>query len=167
MKRIKYLLTFFIGTLIYVFLSIFFGQNSIRCFNHLKEQKVVIENQVDELESINQELAMELNALKYDKAVIAAYARKLDYVSDGEKLVKITGMPKSPSRLYDAGIIIRHEETTYLSEISCKIIAVLFSLMTLVTIFLYDLNKGNIVFAGKKKKKPVVAGVPVYDLQQA
>lgn len=165
MKRIKYLFTFFIGTLTYVFLSIVFGQNSIRCFNHLEDQKRIISNQVSELQNVNRELSMELTALKYDKSVIAAYARKLDYVSDGEKLVKITGLKKAQPPLYDAGIVVRHVDTTYLSEVSCKTIAIFFGLMTFLMIFLYDLNKGNISLS--KKRKPIVTGVPVYDLQQA
>lgn len=164
MKRGKYLITFFIGTLAYVLLSITVGQNSIRCYNQLEEQKRVISKQVTELETINSELYLEVNALKYDKAVIAAYARKLDYVSDGEKLVKITGLKRAQPPLYDAGTVIKHTDPTFLSEKSCKIISFFLGLMTLVIIFFYDLSQGNISF--HRKERTIVKGIPIYDLQQ-
>lgn len=164
MKRAKYLFTFFIGTLTYVVLSITIGQNSVRCGKFIEDQQKIIINQVAVLESINSELTMEVNALKNDNAVIAAYARKLDYVSEGEKLVKITGLKRSQPPLYDAGTVIKHKEPVFMSEIACKCISLLFGLLTFIIIFLYDLHKGNINF--KKTAEPIVTGIPVYDLQQ-
>ena len=164
MKRAKYLFVFFIGTLVYVTLSLCFGQNSIRCFNNLEEQKRVISNQVAELQNINSELSLEVNALKYDKAVIAAYARKLDYVSDGEKLIKINGLQKSQPQLYNAGSVVKHSDSTFMSEVTCKAIALLVSFLTLMVIFFYDLSKGNVCFG--KKEKNIITEIPLYDLQQ-
>ncbi len=164
MKRAKYLFTIFSATLAYVLVSIAVGQNSIRCFNQMEEQRRVISKQTDDIQNINSELQLELTALQFDKAVIAAYARKLDYVSDGEKLVKITGLKPAQTALYDTGSVLRHEEPEFLPEKYCKIIGLFFGLLTFVILFLYDINVGNISF--DKNKKPIVTGVPVYDLPQ-
>ena len=98
MNRAKYLSAVFLGTFVYVLLSITFGQNSLRCYSQLEEQKRLISRQTTDIQNINSELSLELTALQSDRAVIAAYARKLDYVSDGEKLVKITGLKPYQTR---------------------------------------------------------------------
>ena len=90
MKRAKYLFIIFFGTLIYVLLSLTVGQNSLYSYTQMEEQKRIVSKKTNEIQNINSELEQELTALKNDKAVIAAYAHKLDYVSDDEKLVKIT-----------------------------------------------------------------------------
>ncbi|MCR4579658.1 MAG: septum formation initiator family protein [Treponema sp.] len=164
MKRAKYLLSIFSATLAYVLISVTVGQNSIRCYNQMEEQRRIISKQTDDIQNINSELKLELTALQFDKAVIAAYARKLDYVSEDEKLVKITGLKPAQTALYDTGTVVRHEEPEFLPEKYCKIIGLFFGLLTFIIIFLYDINKGNILF--DKDKKPIVTGVPVYDLPQ-
>ncbi len=164
MNRAKYLVTVFLGTFVYVLLSMTFGQNSIHCFNQMEEQKRIISKQTSEIQNINSELTLELAALQSDRAVIAAYARKLDYVSEGEKLVKITGLKPAQTTLYDTGTVIRHEEPDYIPEKVCKIIGFFFAVLSFVILFLFDLSRGEISFG--KNKKPIVTGIPVYDIPQ-
>ena len=164
MNRTKYLAAIFLGTFVYVLLSVSFGQNSIHCYNQMEEQKRIISKQTSEIQNINSELSLELAALKNDRAVIASYAHKLDYVSDGEKLVKITGLKPAQTTLYDTGTVLRHEEPDFLPEKVCKIVGLGFALLFLITFFLYDISSGNIVIG--KNKKPIVTGIPVYDLPQ-
>lgn len=164
MNRAKYLFTVFIGTLVYVLLSMTVGQNSLRCYKNLEDQKRIISKQTSDIQNINSELQLELTALANDKAVIAAYARKLDYVSDDEKLVKITGLKPAQTTLYDTGTVIRHEEPAYLSEKICKMLGLFFFAISFVIMFLYDISAGNIVF--NKNKKAVITGIPIYDIQQ-
>ena len=164
MYRAKYLAAIFFGTFVYVLLSISFGQNSLHCFNKMEEQKRLISRQTTEIQNINSELSLELTALQNDRAVIASYAHKLDYVSDGEKLVKITGLRPAQTTLYDTGTVLRHEEPDFLPEKVCKITGLGFALLLLLVFFLYDVSKGNIVLG--KNKKPIVTGIPVYDLPQ-
>ena len=164
MNRAKYLAAVFFGTFVYVLLSITFGQNSLHCFNQMEEQKRLISRQTSEIQNINSELSLELTALQNDRAVIASYAHKLDYVSDGEKLVKITGLRPSQTTLYDTGTVLRHEEPVFLPERVCKIAGLAFALMFFIIFLLYDVSKGNITFG--KNKKPIVTGIPVYDLPQ-
>lgn len=164
MNHAKYLITVFLGVFVYVLLSMSFGQNSIYCFNKMEEQRRLISKQTTEIQNINTELSLELAALQSDRAVIAAYARKLDYVSDGEKLVKITGLKPAQTTLYDVGTVLRHEEPGYIPERFCKIIGLIIGLLSLIVIFLFDVSHGEIELG--KNKKPIVTGIPVYDIPQ-
>ena len=164
MNRAKSLAAVFFGTFIYVLLSMTYGQNSLHCFNKMEEQKRLISRQTTEIQNINSELSLELTALQNDRAVIASYAHKLDYVSDGEKLVKITGLRPAQTTLYDTGTVLRHEEPDFLPERICKIAGLGFALLLLLVFFLYDVSKGNIVLG--RNKKPIITGIPVYDLPQ-
>ena len=109
MKRTKYIFPIFIATLIYVLLSMTLGPNGFKCIDQMEEQKRILSKQTSDIQNINSELQLELTALTNDKAVIAAYARKLDYVSDDEKLVKITGLKPAQTTLYDTGTLVKHE----------------------------------------------------------
>lgn len=164
MNRFKILLPFFIGTFVYVFLSLLIGQNSINSYKQMEEQKVLITRQTNDIENINTELSFELKALQNDSAVIAAYARKLDYVSDGEKLVKITGLKPTQTTLYDTGTVMKHEDPSYIGEKYCKMLGIFFFIMSMIITILIEFNRGNISF--KKQEKKFIAGIPVYDLPQ-
>lgn len=164
MKRAKYLFVLFIGTLVYVSMSLFFGQNSISSYKKLEEQKRIVSKQKMEIQNINNELKMECSALADDPARIAAYARKLDYVRDNEKLIKVTGLKPYQNVIYDTGTVVYHVEPEYLSEFYCKICGLVAALCTLIVFLVYDLKNGNIKF--KKEDKKIVTGIPVYDLPQ-
>ena len=164
MNRTKYLFSVLVGTLTYVLFSLTAGQNSFRVLKNLEEQKQLLSVQVVEIQNINSELSLEYSALLNDKDVIAAYARKLDYVNDGEKLVKVTGLKPAENSLYNTGKLLRHTDCDYISEKYCKIVGLFFGLMTFVIMFLYDINRGNISFG--KKESLHVAGIPVYEVKQ-
>ena len=164
MKRAKYLTVLFAGTLVYVMMSLFFGPNSLKCYSQMEEQKRIVSKQKAEIQNINTELMLELSALKNDKAVIAAYARKMDYVSDGEQLVKITGLKPYQNALYDTGSVIRHVEPSFVSEKLCKMCAMCAAMLMLLVLLIFDFKKGNLSFT--RQKKDFVAGIPVYNLPQ-
>ena len=164
MKRAKYLTVLFVGTLVYVMMSLFFGPNSLKCYSLMEEQKRIVSKQKAEIQNINSELALELSALKNDKAVIAAYARKMDYVSDGEQLVKITGLKPYQNTLYDTGSVIRHVEPEFVSEKLCKMSALCAAMLVLLILLVIDFRKGNLSFT--RQKKDFVAGIPVYNVPQ-
>ncbi|MCQ2575482.1 MAG: septum formation initiator family protein [Treponema sp.] len=164
MNRAKYLLVIFLGTLVYVSLSMTVGQNGIKCYKQMEEQKRIVYKQKTEIQKINNELEMERSALASDSAMIAAYARKLDYVRDGEKLVKINGLKPAQTTLYDTGTVFFHSDVEFVSEKFCKISALIISLLTFVIMFILDVRNGNISF--RKEKNKMIAGIPVYDLPQ-
>lgn len=164
MNRTKYLSVIFIGTFVYVLLSFTIGQNSVRCYKKMEDQKRIVSKQTTDIQNINNELQLELKSLKSDYTVIAAYAKKLGYVADDEKLVKITGLKPAQNTLYDTGSVLRHENPEFISEKFCKIVAFFISFLWFIILLFYDINKGNVCF--KREKKSMVAGIPIYDLPQ-
>jgi len=164
MIRLKLLFAALVGTLVYVGLSATLGQTGLKSYSLLEEQKREISLQTSEIQTIHDELELEATALQNDRDLIASYARKLDYVSDGEKLVKINGLRKSDKALYDTGTILYSHEITYLSDEIIKILAIFAFLLTFILLFMLGLSRGEYSF--KRKKKEFVAGIPVYDLPQ-
>lgn len=164
MKCTKYFFVIIFTTLIYVLLSVGIGQNSLYCYNQLEQEKRKVSVQTSEIENINTELKLEYSALLNDKAVIAAYARKLDYVSPDEKIVKINGLKPSQYSLYDTGSVLKHEAPVYLSESACKIIAFVAGILLLCIFLLIDVSNGKLKFNSNKPK--VIKEIPVYDIPQ-
>lgn len=165
MKFAKYLFVLLTATFVYVALSLTVGQNSISCYKAMEEQKRIVSKQKSDLQNINNELTLELTALKKDKAIIAAYARKLDYVADGEKLIKINGLKPVANTLYETGTVVRHTEPVFVSERLCKIAAICAGLLLLIIFLFYDYNAG--AFAVEKESKiTMIKGIPLYDVQQ-
>ena len=151
MNRAKYLLVFLSGIILYIGLSLFWGENSFKNYSSLVEQKKAIVKHKVDLEDIYTELSLEVSALYNDKAIIAAYARKLDYVADGEKIIKINGLKPYQRTLYDTGSVVRYIPDDFLSEKIIKICSIIFSFCVFLLFFIWDIKNHNITF-GKKKK---------------
>lgn len=164
MKCTKYFFVIVLSTFIYVLLSVAVGQNSLYCYKQLEEEKRKVSVQTSEIENINTELKLEYSALLNDKAVIAAYARKLDYVSPDEKIVKINGLKPAQTTLYNSGTVLKHEKPVYLTESACKIMACCSGFLLLLIFLLIDVSKGKFKMNSTKPKS--VKEIPVYDLPQ-
>ena len=145
----------FIGTFVYVLLSIFAGRDGIIVYNQLQKQKRAISRQTSLIQKIHDELSLESTALEKDTDVIAAYARKLDYVSEGEKLVKITGLRPYEATLYDTGTVMRRTPIAFMSERTCKACGIAFFALILVLLALTG-ESGEAM--ARKKKKQSFAG---------
>lgn len=164
MIRTKILIAAFLGTLVYTSLSVFFGRNGIVSYRHLQQQKIEISRQTDIIQNLNNELNLEYTALLKDRDVISSYARKLNYVGEGEKLVKIKGLKPMQNRLYDTGTVLKRKTFSYFPENVCKLISFSVFFLSFLIMLLIDLSKGNITF--RNKKTDFVKGIPVYDLPQ-
>ncbi|WP_162504969.1 FtsB family cell division protein, partial [Treponema endosymbiont of Eucomonympha sp.] len=85
MSKINALAALWLGTAVYVALSVSVGRDGFAAQKQLNAQKQRMSLRAEELERTNDELNAEYNALKYDPETIAAYARKLGYVGKNEK----------------------------------------------------------------------------------
>lgn len=165
MKKEKYLLAVLAGVAVYVLICATCGRNGILATNQLLEQKRIISTNTQKIENLNEELKLEKTAIQNDKEVIAAYAKKLGYVAEGEKIVVIKGLGLHSDINYDTGIVIKAKEISYIPEWVCKASGIFVTVLVFVLILFYDISKGNISFK-KKKHYEVVAGIPVYDVSQ-
>lgn len=121
MTRTRFMISICVGTFVYIFLSVLAGQNGILAYNQLYEQKLKLTASVSNLQSINDELKSELEALKNDRSIIEAYARKLGLAYENEKIIKVTGLAFKQKDVYDTGTVIKIEDISYVPENVCKI----------------------------------------------
>ncbi|MCR5290691.1 MAG: septum formation initiator family protein [Treponema sp.] len=165
MKCLPFLHAACLGTLVYVLVSITGGHDGIIAQKKLAEQKMNISLRTAEIQKINTELSLEYTAILKDPDVIAAYARKLGYVADGEKLVKISGLPLAPVMQYNTGTVLKRTEIICLPEWLCKAMGLATFVCAALFFLLYEYKRG-MLFEPKKKKFETLKGIPLYDLPQ-
>ncbi|MBO4546207.1 MAG: septum formation initiator family protein [Treponema sp.] len=165
MKTGKYLPALLAGTLAYALLSFFWGQNGVWAQKQLEAQKKIISARTQEIQNINDDLNLEKTAIRDDADVIAAYARKLDYVFPGEKLVKIKGLGAAKGLMYETGSVLKSAPVAYVSEWFCKGAGLAVGLLLAAATFLFDVSYG-VKSISKKKHFETIEGIPVYDVAQ-
>lgn len=165
MKCFRFLFAVFFGTLVYVLISIPMGNNGFFAEKKLKEQKQIISAHTASIENINSELTLEKNALEHDLDVIAAYAKKLGYVSENEKLIKVSGLPSRETHVFNPGTAAYHKETPMLSENFCKIVSLIVMVLVYIIFFIMDINRGAVDFSAVKNIFKSTDSVTVYDMQ--
>ena len=143
-----------LGTLVYVVFSVIFGVNGLWAENQLKKQKTLLAVKVAELEKQNDSLALRYEELLLDDSVIASYARKIGYVSDNEKLVKISGLSFTPDTATKVLQPYFKSNIKYLDEWICKSFG-LFVFFILQSIFAL---KNALKKSGSSRKFKVVTG---------
>lgn len=162
-KMFRVLVAALAGTAVYVLVSFTCGTDGIWANGQLREQKRILSARADEIQKINDSLLLEYSALEKDPDVIAGFARKMGYVRDGEKVVKINGLIKPDEYHFETGTPIRYMEPYSLPEWFCKISGLLMFFVT----YLY-----LVVREFRHKERPVskarvrIRGIPVYDLPQ-
>ena len=151
------------GTAIYVLVSFTCGTDGIWANGQLREQKRILSARADEIQKINDSLMLEYSALEKDPDVIAGFARKMGYVRDGEKVVKINGLIKPDEYHFETGTPIKSIEPYSLPEWFCKVAGLLMFFVTYLYLVVHDFRfKEHAV----KKVKVRIKGIPVYDLPQ-
>lgn len=163
----KILIAALVGTFAYTAVSFIAGQNGVWCYRQLEEQKMDISRQTAAIQAITDELSLECTALLKDRDVIAAYARRLDYVGNDEKLVKISGLRPAQTTLYDTGTVLRRKPCYFISEPVCKACGLVFFCLALAIMTLFDLSRTGVPVRRRKKESgEVIGGIPVYDVSQ-
>ncbi len=142
MLKAKVLVSISAGTLVYVLISFFGGQNGLWAMRQLEEQREEISINMAGITKINEELTLEYTALRSDMDVVAAYARRLGYVAEGERLVKISGLPTYYTTMYDTGSVMRRSEVSFIPEWVGKATGLLVGCLLLVLLVLRDLSRG-------------------------
>ena len=163
MERCRFLVAACVGTFFYVLVALLGGRDGLWAMNQLQEQKRSVSMHTAAIEKTFEELNLEKVALQSDNDVIAAYARKLGFVSPGEKLVKVSGLASRETQIVDPGTVLRHTSVRYIPEWFCKAVGlVIFSLLYII-LLLYDITRGAVSLPRKKAHVTVVQGTPVYD----
>ncbi|MBR1402727.1 MAG: septum formation initiator family protein [Treponema sp.] len=162
-KMFRLLVAALAGTAIYVLVSFTCGRDGIWADGQLREQKRILSARADEIQKINDSLTLEYKALDKDPDVIAGFARKMGYVRDGEKLVKINGLIAIDEYHFETGTPIKSIEPYSLPEWFCKVSGLLMFFVTYLYLMVRDFRPKD---AAVKKNKVKIKGIPVYDLPQ-
>ena len=88
------------GTFVYVFISVFAGRDGLLAERQQREQKRILAVRTESIQKTNNSLKLECTALQNDKEVIEGLAKKLGYISDGDKIVKINGLSFEQEKIY-------------------------------------------------------------------
>lgn len=163
MKRLRFLSAALAGTFVYVLVSVFAGRDGILVYRHQEEQKRILSVRTEQIQKTNDALLLERTALEKDADVIAGLAKKLGYVSDGDKIVKINGLSFSDKGLYDAGTPLKAERSDFMPEWVIKALGV--SVFGVVYLFLLSKDIKAGLFR-RRKETVFIEGIPVYDLPQ-
>lgn len=163
MEKCRFITAIFAGTFFYVLISLFCGRDGLIAEKQLKEQKQVLSLSVEKIQKINDKLSLEQNALSKDEDVIKALAKKIGYVSSGDKIVIINGLSFPENFNYDPGTPLKAQHSDYLQEWIGKVIGIFAFFVIYIYLLYIDIRTGKV----KNKKNSVfVEGIPVYDLPQ-
>lgn len=153
MTKCRILVAAVVGTLFYVFISILCGRNSLWAESQLNEQKRVLSMNAAAIEQTKEELQLEKVALEKDMDVIAAYARKLSYVREGEKIVKISGLAVQENQIYDPGSVMFHKDVKFFPEWFCKIVGLIFFALAYCILFIFDTGRRFVKSENRPRKR--------------
>lgn len=145
---LKFLISLVVGSFVYTAVSMTFGSCGSYALSQLESQRSRIAVCTNEIENINNELNLEKAGLLFDDDVIAAYARRLGYISDGDVIVKINGLPPYQQKLWDTGNVTIHTPPKFVSEEVCKVLGLVFFALTFIAVSLFGALKNN----GEKKE---------------
>ena len=162
-KMFRVLVAALAGTAIYVLVSFTCGTDGIWADGQLRGQKRILSARADEIQKINDSLSLEYTALEKDPDVIAGFARKMGYVRDGEKVVKINGLISIDEYHFETGTPIKSIEPYSLPEWFCKMSGLLMFFVTYLYLMVKDYRAKEQI---GKKTKIKIKGIPVYDLPQ-
>lgn len=162
MCRCRFLIAACVGTLFYVVISFVGGRDGIWATRQMTEQKILLSSNANEIQRTNEKLTLERKALEKDLGVVGAYAKGLGYIYEGEKLMKISGLAPHENQIYDAGTVLKHVESDFVSEGTCKGVGLIIALFTYVVLLLIDFSRGKIHLNFNRK---VTDRAPIYDMQ--
>lgn len=141
MNKLRFLFPLLVSIVVYVGVNFIWGQNGVWALNQIAAQKVELKNAIEKLESLNQELEMMRIEFSIDKGAIGSYAKKIGFISDGEKIVKISGIAKDIEPMLDCGSLYHIKSIDFLPEWAIKVLSLISFLITYAFIFLRQMSK--------------------------
>ena len=103
MKKYRVLTAALAGIFVYVLISVTGGRDGLIAERQQNEQRRILSARLESIQKINDSLQLECTALENDQEVIAGLAKKIGYVSSGDKIVIINGLYDDDIAVYEAG----------------------------------------------------------------
>lgn len=141
MKAVKYLFALWVGTLVYVSFSFFFGATGISAYRQLGQEQDKLEANLESLKRINRELDDTMNALRYDRDTLSVYAREQGYASPGERFIRIVGLGTNQKIKTSSGEALFAMPPQYTQSRTLSIIAFCAGLSVIICMAFFDILK--------------------------
>ena len=135
-KRI--LISIALGTLCYVGISFVFGESGVLAEKQLIEQKDMLVANINTIQKTQ------------DTEVIASYAKQIGYISEGETLLKISGIPSNKAKQHEIGKKYLKTEIFFVEERISKTCGIVIFILTYLVLFLFSLK--NKSFSNKEER---------------
>jgi cell division protein FtsB len=116
MKALKYLISLWIGILVYSLASLSSGAMGLSAYTQLREERDRQLVNLDTLNRINTELEGGKDALLYDSDLIAAHARELGYGTESERFIRIVGLSGTRKQNLSPGETLYARQPEYMTE---------------------------------------------------
>lgn len=140
------------------------GKDGLWATSYMQEQKRLLSANASAIQQTNTKLSLEKAALQKDMEVVGCYAKRLGYIYEGEKIVKISGLSPQENQIYDAGTVLRHTESEFIPERTCKGIGIIVFLCFYGILLLFDYAKGYLRSGSKKMRFAASDGITMYDI---
>jgi cell division protein FtsB len=141
MNADKYLLVPWLMLAVYTVLSLFNGAGGIDPYRKLLGEREKILENLDRLQSINEELEGAMDALLYDPETIRVKARELGYGEADERFVRIVGLPGARHGELKPGAVRTASQPFYASAAAYRFIACCAGLLLLGFFLFRDVRK--------------------------
>ncbi len=165
MSRCRLLISVLAGTLFYVLISFVGGRDGLWATSYMQEQQRHLRANESAIPQTHHKLSLEKVALQKDMEVVGCYAKRLGYVYEGEKIVKISGLTPQENQIYDAGTVLRHTESDFIPEKTCKGIGIIVFLCFYAILMLFDYARGALKLGAKKMRLAGSDGMTMYDMR--
>jgi len=150
MRLIRYFLVIWTFFFVYTFFSFFLGQNGLYARRHLESERVRLTENLKKLENINIDYQNIRNNLMGDQDSLSVYARQLGYGREGEEYIRIMGLGIAINTDMPAGKVNYTETPDFISDTTIKIISLLFAVVVLSFLLVYDFCTN--AFSSQSKK---------------
>jgi cell division protein FtsB len=141
MRALKYSISLWTATAVYVLFSLFSGTMGFSAYKQLSLERDKQRANMEALGRINKELEGAMDALRYDSDAIAVYARELGYGSEEEHFIRIVGLSGAKKQRITAGQIVLSRVPEALPDRAIRIISISAGLAVLICLGISDFLK--------------------------
>lgn len=138
------ILSLYGALVVHLIISLIWGNQGVAAHNRLREERIIFEDNLEELERENRTSQIQLDQLKNDRVSLTLQARKLGYVKEGEMLI-LTGIGTSlAGDSYDLPLLITGVQKNYGKNGFIRTLSFLTAMVLFCLIILWDWGRRGI-----------------------
>jgi len=139
MRIFKYLIGVWTALAVYTLFSFLSGPKGLAAYNYLLSEKERQWENINELETINEDLENTRNNLLYDDDTLTVYARQMGYGQEDERFVRIVGLGNIKTAPAVTGTVYAAQNPEFIQDKSIKITALCVGLVIFAFFFMLEL----------------------------